>query len=344
MGLTYTKRAHGPQSRLRILLVYYSVFSPFIKNDCELLSRHYTVSKINIRTIKDIFSLVSALSKCDLTFIWFAGKHAFPAVLLSKIFWKKSIVVVGGYDVAYLPEINYGQFTLGWQNKMYAKYALKHADKVLVVDPSLKEDAIKNAGVDGRNFEYLPTGYNSSKFRPKNGKEDLVLTVATGESWDRVRIKGVDIFVEAAKYLPNIKFLVIGIQGGALSKLKEDASPNVEFMGHISQEGLIAYYQKAKVYCQLSMREGLPNALCEAMLCECIPVGTERNGIPIAIGDAGFHVPYGNPVAAASAIERAVQSPAELGQKARDRIRELFSEKRRESGLIQAIEMLAQNK
>ena len=32
------------------------------------------------------------------------------------------------------------------------------------------------------------------------------------------------------------------------------------------QEKLIPYYQKAKVYCQLSMREGLPNALCEALL------------------------------------------------------------------------------
>ncbi len=247
-------------------------------------------------------------------------------------------MVVGGYDVAYLPEINYGQFTLGWRNRMYAKFTLKYADKVLVVDPSLKEDAIKNAGVDGKNFEYMPTGYNSSKFHPEKGKESLVLTVAAGESWDRVRIKGVDIFVESAKYLPSVRFLVIGIQGDALSKLKKSASPNIEFMGHISQEDLITYYQKAKVYCQLSMREGLPNALCEAMLCECIPVGTERNGIPIAIGDAGFYVPYGDPVAAANAIRQAIYSPVELGQKARNRIKEIFSEERRESGLVQVIE------
>jgi len=85
----------------------------------------------------------------------------------------------------------------------------------------------------------MPTGYNSSKFHPEKGKESLVLTVAAGESWDRVRIKGVDIFVESAKYLPSVRFLVIGIQGDALSKLKKSASPNIEFMGHISQEDLI---------------------------------------------------------------------------------------------------------
>src|SRR5271157_5036327 len=109
MGQTDTENAHKSLSKLRILLVYYSAFSSFIKNDCDLLSKHYEVSKINIKTIKDIFSLAVAVSKCDLTFIWFAGKHAFPAILLSKILRKKSIVVVGGYDVAYLPEINYGQ-------------------------------------------------------------------------------------------------------------------------------------------------------------------------------------------------------------------------------------------
>jgi len=69
------------------------------------------------------------------------------------------------------------------------------------------------------------------------------------------------------------------------------------------------------------------------MLCECIPVGTERNGIPIAIGDAGFYVPYGDPVAAANAIRQAIYSPVELGQKARNRIKEIFSEERRESDL-----------
>jgi len=41
--------------------------------------------------------------------------------------------------------------------------------------------------------------------------------------------------------------------------------------------------------------ERLPNALhCEAMLCECVPVGTRYCGIPTAIGDTGLYVPYGD--------------------------------------------------
>ena len=340
MGKTDAEWSHKPLGKLKIALVYYSTFSSFIKKDCDLLSKHFEVSKVNIKSIKDVFKLMLAVSKCDLTFIWFAGKHAFPAVLLSKALGKRSIVVVGGYDVAFEPEINYGQFTLSWDQRIYAKFSLKYASKVLVVDPSLKDDAIRNAGIDGENIEYLPTGYNSERFKPKDFKENLVLTLAYITN-SVVKRKGLDTFVMAASYVPEAEFLLIGKPlDDAIEALKSSASDNVEFTGYLSDDKLLEYYQRAKVYCQLSAYEGLPNALCEAMLCECIPVGTERNGIPTAIGDAGFYVPYGDPKMTAEAIKKALNSSSEMGQKARERIINLFPEERRELGLLRAIESL----
>jgi hypothetical protein len=99
----------------------------------------------------------------------------------------------------------------------------------------------------------------------------------------------------------------------------------------------LPYYQRAKVYAQLSISEGLPNVVCEAMLAGDIPVGTRRGGIPEAIGNTGFYVPYGDVQASAEAIKRALQSPEELGLKARARIMQLYPQQRREEALINII-------
>jgi glycosyltransferase involved in cell wall biosynthesis len=326
---------------MRIAFVYYASFSSFIKRDYDIISRVHEVKKVNFSGPGDAVKLMEAVANCDLALIWFAGGHAFAAVLLAKLLRKKSMIIVGGFDVARVPEINYGRFTQSWTKKFLTKKALQHADRVLVVDPSLKRDAIKNAGIDGHNIDYLPTGYDYEKFVPGPAKENLVITVSLGESCSRVPLKGLHTFVKSAKQLPEAKFLIVGMRGEALAFLKSMASENVEFKEPLSTEKLIEYYQKAKCYCQLSLREGLPNALCEAMLCECIPVGTDRNGIPTAMGDTGFLVPYGDAKATAIAIANALKAPCIRGQNARNRIREIFPEKRRERGLLQAIEEIA---
>ena len=47
-------------------------------------------------------------------------------------------------------------------------------------------------------------------------------------------------------------------------------------------------YQNTKFYFQGSRLEGLPNSLCEAMLCGCVPIGSKVFGIPDAIGNTGI--------------------------------------------------------
>ena len=42
--------------------------------------------------------------------------------------------------------------------------------------------------------------------------------------------------------------------------------------------------------------EGLPNSLCEAMLCECIPIGSAYFGTPSAIGDTGLIFNHSNSI------------------------------------------------
>jgi len=329
-----------PKKKPKILFVCPS-FSSFIQNDLDILRRHFDVRVVRYhgkkRVLKFLIETLKGVLWADLTFSWFADVHAFVAVLLSKIFIRKSIVVVGGYEVAKVQEINYGAMLKKWKT-IVVKFVLKHADNVLTVDDSLKKDAIKNAKVGGENIKTVPTRYDARKFKMNGEKENLVITVSYITN-NIIKRKGLDTFVRAAKYLPDIEFILIGkYADNSIEYLKSLASPNVKFTGFIPDEELIKYYQRAKVYCQLSRYEGLPNALCEAMLCKCVPIGTNYCGIPTAIGDTGFYVPYGKPKTTAEAIKEALKS--DKGKAARERIKMMFPMVRREKELIRIIEKI----
>jgi glycosyltransferase involved in cell wall biosynthesis len=319
--------------------------SSFINKDLELLRNHFNVNVVNFNFNKTNtngtrltqLKLLKGILWADVTFSWFADFHAYQAVRLSKLFHKKSLVVIGGYEVAKVPELEYGA-ALSPESFTRVKYILENADLVLTVDDSLKNDALENYAVHGENIKTLPTGYDSNFFRPHGNKEKSVLTVCMGDNWNRVRIKGVDTFVNSAKFCPDLKFLVIGVQGEAQNKLKSFAPSNVEFIGPLSQDLLLHYYQKASVYCQLSLREGLPNALCEAMLCECIPVGTDVQGVRTAMGSTGFYVPYGDTEETSKAIKNALKS--DRGNVARERIKTEFYIGRREKELVEMLQTL----
>ncbi len=327
--------------KLNILVVYYGNKTTFIQRDMDILKKHYQVDEINIKYVKDLILLLKKILLSDIIYIWFAGKHAGIAVLIGKLFGKKSILIIGGYDAAKVPEINYGLWAVGsLSDKLLAKLALKHSDKILVVDQSLKDDLIKNSKIKykEKDIVYIPTGYDPNYWKPAGKKENIVLTVSVVKR-NNLKRKGLITFVKAAKFLPNVKFVVVGkFADSSIDILRKMAGKNVIFTGFISDKELLRYYQKSKVYCQLSRYEGLPNALCEAMLCECIPVGTHYCGIPTAIGDTGFYVPYGDIEKTVEAIKMALNSPPELGKKARERIMSLFPSERREKELIKIME------
>jgi glycosyltransferase involved in cell wall biosynthesis len=80
----------------------------------------------------------------------------------------------------------------------------------------------------------------------------------------------------------------------------------------------------------------MPNTLCEAMLCECIPVGSNVNGIPDAIGKTGIIVKKRD----VSELESCVRQALNLnsGKEAGNRIRENFSFDNREKKMIRVLQ------
>jgi len=316
-------------SEIRVAFVCYSPNASFIRNDYKILSKHFNVVKFNYRRAWDAFRMMVAIWRSDVSFSWFAGGHAFLAVLFSKIFGKRAIVVAGGFDVADVPDINYGQLTKGWHKKMLTRFTLKYADIVLAVSDFTKKEVLSLT--KSGNVQTVYNGINTDKFKPEGEKCELVITVASG--WKSViRLKGLDTFIAAAKYIPEAEFAILGLSEADMVTLETLNPPkNTTLYGHSSQKELVKWYQKAKVYCQLSHRESFGVALAEAMSCECVPVVTDRGALPEVVGDTGFYVPYDDSEATGRAIKKALKS--EKGNEARKRIVKTFPIEKREKEL-----------
>lgn len=326
----------------KILFVHESN-SSFIEQDLKILQKHFNTKNIKVGTKKTNYrekllisiKILKKILQVDLTFSWFAGNHAYLTVILSKIFRKKSVVIIGGFEVAREPEINYGALFDPTKFRRI-KYVLENADKVIAVSKFNKEEILKISRP--KSLEILYNSVDTNKFKSEGTKENLVITVGTIVKEDVIR-KGIETFVKSAILMPDTVFVVVGKWvDESIKELKSLAPKNVKFTGFVSDEELLKWYQKSKVYCQLSYHESFGVALAEAMTCECVPVITDRGAMFEVAGDTGFIVPYGDHEATAKAIKKALSS--ENGSAARQRVLELFNTEERERKLVEVVRNL----
>lgn len=327
--------AHKAAQRVRILFTA-SLDTSFIREDLAILRRHFDVDHLVTKGFFAPFRIYAHLLQADVTYTWFASVYSFFVVFITKLLGKKSVIVVGGVDASKEPDIHYGIWLSPWKSVL-VRWAMRNAYRLLVVDPFFEREVVRLAGYDGKNIKYVPTGYDPNIWHPKGQKDPVVLTVAACHDELRMKKKGIDLLLLAAERLPGQEFMIIGIAPQLLPGVRSRAPKNVELIPFVPRAELLQRYQKAKVYCQPSVTEGLPNSLCEAMLCECIPVGTNVGGIPTAISDIGFLLPSGDVERLVQAIQSALAATASVGQSARNRIEQNFTLERREASLVQIL-------
>lgn len=87
---------------------------------------------------------------------------------------------------------------------------------------------------------YPPVDLNSFSFHEK--KEDFYLTVSRVVPYKRI-----DLIINVFNKMPSKKLFVIG-GGPELDRLRENAGPNIEFLGYQSKNVIIDYMQHAKAF------------------------------------------------------------------------------------------------
>jgi len=305
--------------------------------------------------IKQIVFLLKHISswKSATTICQFAGYHSFIPCLWAWIAGRPSIIVVGGTDCVSFPSLKYGHF----QNPLLAlftKLSYRFVKTVSAVHHSLFLRNNPYAGEKERHQGILhfmpsadfkqneiPNGFDIDWFKILTPFEErpnysfISISVSLDDPI-RLKLKGIDLILELANRLPQAQFTLIGTKPNPMIKVPQ----NVHLVPYVPNPELKNHYNKNRYYLQLSISEGFPNALCEAMACGCIPIVSDVASMPQIVGESGSVLKHRDVEELASIISDRLQkqNESEISQAASLSISERYSWNRRKKELWEMIE------
>jgi len=245
------------------------------------------------------FLLLARLRGARQVIAHFAGYHTVVPVL----FGFRTHIIVAGSDACSFPGINYGSFRkplMRWAMSL----SMRGATTILPVHSSLERfsNTYSDLGPTEQGYAHfvndlrtpsitIEYGFDTSSWTLGATPRDAhsVLCVAFGAGPDNAVHfrKGIDLIIAAARALPNHRFTLVGL---ADANAYGQTPSNVVREGKVPPARLRELLSQSNIYLQPSVMEGFPNALCEAMLCGCLPIVSNITSMPSIVGDAGIVV------------------------------------------------------
>ena len=345
--------------------------STFIKVDQEILEKEFEVTpflmnqNINklvygLKIVSLFFYLLSFVFRRNVVFVaWFADYHSAIMAFAGKLLRIKTVVFIGGQEAISYPELKKGVYRKVFRG-VCVKYALRNSSLIIANHKSLiyHENYYYNSSnphIDGikhyvknlsTKIEIVYNGVDPKRIVRDSKilkQENLILTVGTMSQEGDFYNKGYDLFIQVAARNPLLQFVLIGLNPHYLEwtemKYCVSSIPNLTIIPLTREVEILNYnYNRAKIFVQASITEGMPNTLSESMLMECIPVGSKVNGIPDAIGSTGIIVNNRS----VEDLEKAIYDALKLdtGKQARARVLDMFSQSLREKKLLEIFKSL----
>ena len=215
--------------------------------------------------------------------------------------------------------------------------------QVIAVSEAVRRFCVLEQGIPPERVQVIPNGVELDRFatvweqrvakRAELGLEGgfVILSIARLQP-----VKGLTDLIRAVGLLRNRvdRPLLLVVGGGPQKAELDRLVATAGLAGLVRLEGEVSdprpYLAAADVFALASTREGLPNALLEAMAAGLPIVATRVGGVPEAVEDgiSGLLVHPGNPEALAEAIVRLWKDPEmrrQLGANASRRVGECFS-------------------
>ena len=321
----------------RILYVH-SRKASFVAMDREILAGRFDVEDFyQPGRWPDPLRVLGGVLRADLVFGWFASWHTFFPITLAWLVRKPSVLVIGGFDTANMPDIGYGH-QQGGLRRHASRWIFRRARRLITHSNYSLSEIERNTPIPPARVKVVHLGVPDPFGQEPGTKERMALTVGAVDRGTLVQ-KGQLPFVQAARELPDVDFVLAGKWlDDAVEELRAAAAPNVELTGWLSQPDLLERYRRAAVYVQASRHEGFGLAVAEAMLAGCIPVVTNVTAMPEVVGAAGVLIESQRPHEVAEGVRRALELGPDAARRARARILTSFPMESRREGILRVVD------
>jgi glycosyltransferase involved in cell wall biosynthesis len=323
------------------ILFVYSRDSTFIRIDREILGRRWRVREWpQGRAFVNVPKLVAAVWRSDLVFGWFASWHTFWPVTLAWLLRRPSVLVIGGFDTARVPEIGYGLQQRRLMSRV-SRWVMRRATRLVTNSHYSRREIEANVGIPPNAVRVIHHGLDDPFGElPSGPRERMALTVGIVDRRNLER-KGLLPFVRAASLLPDVHFVVAGKWiDDSVEELRGAAGDNVTLTGWVEDGELEALYRRAAVYVQASRHEGFGLSVVEAMLAGDVPVVSAAGALPEVVGGEGVVLETDAPGAedVAEGVRRALALDEDVRERARRRVLDSFPLSTRDEELARVVE------
>jgi glycosyltransferase involved in cell wall biosynthesis len=345
------------------ILYFHNGLSSFVQKDIDILKSEFDIKihHFNVKNKKKVplsfifqkLFILRHLFSTNTYVVQFGGYHSVLPVIFARLFLKKCVIVLGGTDCVSFPSIHYGNFyksLLGY----FTKFSLKNAHLLLPVDESLvhyKYNYQSNDNEYQGYKAYIPNiktpykviynGYDASLWTSDNLEKEKNSFVTVGANLGSrfgFTLKGIDLLFDIAKLHPTCKFYIVG--GSSITN--KSVPDNIFLLDPIPNNKLAQFLQTKVFYLQLSISEGFPNALCEAMLCKCIPIVSSVGAMPKIVGNKGYILEKKDVKYLSKIIQYAIDHNelSKLGLEVRNVIKLNYTLEKRKKELLKSIKEL----
>jgi glycosyltransferase involved in cell wall biosynthesis len=323
----------------RVLYVH-SRKASFVQIDRDFLAEsHQLRDWYQPGRVPNLLGLIPAVLRSDLVFGWFASWHTFFPVTLAWLFRKPSVMIIGGFDTANMPDIGYG-YQQGGLRRWASRFIMGRATRLITNSNYSLSEIEQNTPIPPDRVTVIHHGVPDpfEGLPDPDSRERMAMTVGHLVR-TTLEQKGHRPFVAAASELPDVRFVFVGRwHDDAIEVLREIAGDNVEFTGWVSDEELHDLYRRASVYVQASRHEGFGLAVAEAMLAGCVPVVMNVTAMPEVVGDAGVLIGSQQPMAVAAGVREALALGPDAHARARERILSAFPLEKRRAELLRVVD------